>query len=493
MNILLITLDQFRGDAMSAAGHPVVRTPNLDRLAAEGVRLARHYSQAAPCSPGRASLYTGMYQMNHRVVGNGTPLDRRFDNIAHAARRAGYVPTLFGYTDQSIDPRDADGPEDPRLLTYEEILPGFKVGLRLAAGDPALWMDWLRDLGHAIPDDPDAVLAGEPYRPAEHSMSAFLVDGFLDWLDGQDAPWFAHLSQFRPHPPYAAAGHFSTMYDAADMPAPIAPVAEARRHRLQAGLMINAHLRAPETSDGVARMMTQYFGMVSEADDQLGRVWAALEARDAWDDTFIVVTADHGEQLGDHGLVQKAGFFEQSYHVVGLVRDPRPGAARGVVVDRFTENVDIFPTICEAMGIEVPAQCDGLPLTPFLRGEAPPWWREAAHWEWDWRASLIPSEPHPWPWDRRLERRNLAVRRSEEAAYVHFADGGWLCFDLAADPTWRTSTTDPARVLEQAQALLTWRARHADRTLTGMLVEDGGIGRWPALPDDWEERRHAAE
>ena len=88
-NILLITLDQFRGDCLSAAGHPLVQTPNLDALAANGVRFTRHYSQASPCAPGRASLYTGMYQMNHRVVANGTPLDERFDNIALAARRAG--------------------------------------------------------------------------------------------------------------------------------------------------------------------------------------------------------------------------------------------------------------------------------------------------------------------------------------------------------------------------------------------------------------------
>src|SRR5262245_56160301 len=131
MNVLLITLDQFRGDCLSAAGRPIVRTPNLDRLAAQGVRLARHYSQSSPWRPGRACLYTGTYQLNNRVVANGTPLDARFDNLALAARRAGHAPTLFGYTDQSIDPREATGPDDPRLSTYEGLLPGFDVGLEL--------------------------------------------------------------------------------------------------------------------------------------------------------------------------------------------------------------------------------------------------------------------------------------------------------------------------------------------------------------------------
>lgn len=182
MNVLLITLDQFRGDCLSLAGHPVVRTPNLDRLASSGTWLSRHYSQAAPCSPGRACLYTGTYQFNNRVVGNGTPLDDRLDNVARA------------------------------------------------------------------------------------------------------------------------------------------------------------------------------------------------------------------------GPLGKGGFFEPSYHVVGIVRDPRHPEAHGRAIDAFTENIDILPTLCEAMGILVPAQCDGMPLTPFLAGDEPPWWRDAAHWEYDWRWEKILFGPHVWPW-----------------------------------------------------------------------------------------------
>src|SRR4029079_14359321 len=132
-NVLLIPLDQFRADSMSCAGHPLVRTPHLDELAAAGVRLARHYAQAAPCAPGRAALYTGTYQMNNRVVANGTPLDDRFDNIALMARRAGYAPTLFGYTDQGGDPRLASGPDDPRLSMWEGVLPGFGAEIELTA------------------------------------------------------------------------------------------------------------------------------------------------------------------------------------------------------------------------------------------------------------------------------------------------------------------------------------------------------------------------
>ncbi|HXU99675.1 MAG TPA: sulfatase-like hydrolase/transferase [Caulobacteraceae bacterium] len=484
MNILLITLDQLRGDALGVAGHPIVRTPHLDRLAGEGVRCARHYSQAAPCGPGRASLYTGLYQLNHRVVANGTPLDRRFDNIAWAARRAGYVPTLFGYTDQAIDPREAAGPGDPRLSSYEDVLPGFEAALYWPFGRMDAWIEWLRDKGHDVPFGNAAALTGEPDRPEAHSHSAFVAGALIDWIGRQEGPWFAHLSQLRPHPPYAAAGRFAAMYRPDDMPGPIAPA--ETRHRLHDGLLRARELAAPAEAGAMRHLMAQYFGMISEVDDQLGRVWAALEAHGQWDDTFILVTADHGEQLGDHGLIQKGGWFEASYHIPCLIRDPRPGARRGAVIEAFTENVDVFPTLAEAMGLDIPAQCDGASLAPLMGGETPPWWRDAAHWEFDWRAGAISAgRPEPEPGDRRRESRNLAVLRRDDAAYVHFGDGTFLAFDLAADPTWRREITDPARVLDLAQAQLGWRARHADRTLTGMLTENGGTGRWPPMPEEW--------
>lgn len=479
MNVLLITLDQFRADCLSSAGHPVVRTPNLDRLAAAGVSLRRHHSQAAPCAPGRAALYTGTYQFNNRVVANGTPLDVRFDNVALAARRAGFTPTLFGYTDQGVDPRTVADRTDPRLSYYHGILPGFEVELNLS-GPFTPWMDWLRGFGHVVPTDDYEAVAGEPSRPAEHSMAAFTTDRLISWIERQDGPWFAHASYFRPHPPYAAAGHWADAYDPAEVGLPVPPVEADRRHPLHEGLL--AVTGAPTDEAQLRHMRAQYFGMISEIDDQLGRLWDALVRLGHWDDTFIVVTADHGEQLGDQGLQQKAGFFDSSYWVLGIVRDPSQPQAHGTEVHRFTENIDLFPTLCEAMGVPVPAQCDGMPLTPFLRGEEPPWWRDAAHYEYDWRDIYIADGGHPWPWDRRLERQNLAVVRSDQYAYVQFGDGSWKCFDVGADPTWRTEVTDPAVVLPMAQSMLTWRSRHADRTMTGMLLQEGGIGRWPAVP-----------
>lgn len=481
-NVLLITLDQFRGDSLSSAGHKVVRTPNLDALTKNGVRFANHYSQAAPCSPGRASLYTGQYQMNHRVCANGTPLDDRFDNVARMALRANYKPTLFGYTDQGVDPRTTTTSTDDRLSSYQQVLPGFERILNLSEPYPP-WLENLKKHGFDMGDDYNGALRTEPDRHEDLSISTFLTDEFFKWLDKQNTerPWFTHLSYLRPHPPYAAAGKWSKEYSTDEVDLPIKP--SEKRHPLHEATMNLDGSAAPKTERELRELRTQYYGMISEVDFQMGRIWEKLRQRNEWQNTLIIITADHGEQLGDHGLKDKLGFFEGSYHIIGIIRDPSRPQTHGHVVTEFTENVDIMPTIAEAIGVPVPLQCDGLPLTDFLNGETPPRWRTAASYEFDWRHIYIDNDPRGaaqnWPRDRRLERQNLAVRRTRDAAYVQFGDGSWLAFDLAKDPTWRTTFTDPQRVLPLAQEMLLWRSHHTERTLTGMLLESGGTGRWP--------------
>lgn len=485
-NILLVTLDQFRGDCLSLLGHPVVRTPNLDALSRHATTFTQHYSQAAPCSPGRASLYTGMYLMNHRVCFNGSPLDDRFDNVARVARRHGYAPALFGYTDQGVDPRATTSANDSRLSTYQGVLPGFDWVLDLS--EPYTpWLTHLRTHGHA-PADHIVALETEHERDESLSISTFLTDQFLGWhADARqatttDAPWFAHLSYLRPHPPYTAAGRWAHEYDPDQVDLPTAPSNE--RHGFHEAVMQLPETKAPSTEAGMRRLRAQYYGMISEVDAQLGRIFAALRERGEWENTIVVITADHGEQLGDHGLREKVGFFEQSYRIIGMVRAPQLAGGHGRLVDAFTENVDILPTLCDLIAAPIPAQCDGRSLVPWLAGDTPANWREMATWEYDWRQLYVSDDANgsalQWPHDRRLERQHLCTQRDAHTAYVQFGNGDWLAFDLAADPTWRTPITDAARVLPLAQRMLTWRSQHANRELSGFKLEDGGVGRWPA-------------
>jgi arylsulfatase A-like enzyme len=218
--------------------------------------------------------------------------------------------------------------------------------------------------------------------------------------------------------------------------------------------------------------------MISEVDAQLGRVVSGIEARGEWDETLVVVTSDHGEQLGDHGLIEKLGFFPQSYHIIGLWRDPRRSDA-GESVHSFTENVDLLPSLADALGLDQPVQCDGRSLVALFDDPSTPW-RRAAHYEWDFREYWIGDRTPRWPRDRSLNSRNLAASVSDELGYVQFGDGSFKCFDLIADPTWRTECADADRVLGAAQEQLIWRQEHMGRELTDMLLQPHRPGRWPA-------------
>jgi arylsulfatase A-like enzyme len=166
-----------------------------------------------------------------------------------------------------------------------------------------------------------------------------------------------------------------------------------------------------------------------------------------------------------------------------MVRAPQLDAGHGRVVDAFTENVDILPTLCELIGAPIPSQCDGRSLLPWLNGDTPTDWRDTATWEYDWRQLYITDQPYGaainWPHDRRLERQHLCVQRDTSSAYVQFGNGDWLAFDLASDHTWRTPIRDAERVLPLAQRMLVWRSQHTNRELSGLKLEHGGTGRWP--------------
>jgi arylsulfatase A-like enzyme len=488
LNVLFVTADQFRSDCLSSAGHPVVRTPNLDRLAAAGVSFRRHFANAVPCAPSRASLYTGMYLMNHRGCTNGTPLDARHDNVALVARRLGYEPALFGYTDTGIDPRTCAS-DDPRLYSYEGVLPGFDPACHLAEGAPDDWLAWMRSQGVDVPDDwrpfVDKPAPGTKWRTAygaEHSQTAYLTDRVLDYIsDASESgrPWFVHLSYLRPHPPYLAPAPYDTMYDPASVPAPVRAATKAdqgEQHPLLGVMLVHPLVHSPDGEQEQRELQATYYGMVTEVDDQFGRLLSWIDASGQADRTLIIFTSDHGELLGDHWLVQKIGWFDAAFHVPLIVRGPGVApSAVGRTVNVMTEHVDVLPTICALLDTEVPLQCDGRSLAPWLQGEDVDGWRNEVRFELDLRdpASTFLEEA----FDVSLEECSIAVLRDEHGKYVQFAGRHVfpaIFFDLDDDPAQLVNrANDPAyapKVLEYAQKMLAWRMRHAERTLTGMKL-----------------------
>ena len=501
LNVLFITADQWRGDCLSALGHPMVRTPHLDVLAAEGVLFARHFANTAPCGPSRACLHTGLYLQNHRSGTNGTPLDARHTNWALESARLGYDPVLFGYTDTSRDPRGVDE-DDPWLRTYEGPLPGIRTVCAMD-GRPVAWTDWLNGEGFETPDHPGFAYGlrapgpeyedGAPHPrpmayPAEVDDTAFLNGRLIDYLRGATQPFVAHLSWLRPHPPFVAPEPYNALYDPRVVPGfrrAASADEEARQHPWLAHQLSKRQFRAPDQELKLRRLKAVYYGLMSRVDDEVGRLMAFLKTSGLMDRTLIIFTSDHGEQMGDHWLLGKCGYFDASYRIPLIIRDPRASAdaTRGQVVERFTENVDIMPTMLAAIGAPIPPQCDGMDLGPFLRGEgAPATWRTEAHWEYDFRD--VTDQGAEATLGLTLHQCSLNVIRDERFKYVHFNRLPPLLFDLKADPDELNDLAgNPAYapvMLEYAQKLLSWRMTHDEQTLTHLTLTDAGVASRPA-------------
>ena len=502
---MLITADQWRGECLSALGHPCVKTPALDALAKDGLLFKNHYAVCVPCGPSRASLLGGMYLQNHRSCRNGTPLDERHTNIALELRRAGYDPVLFGYTDTSRDPRHTD-PELLRRYNYEGLLPGFRAETLLLDNiEP--WIEHLRSRGYEIPqnardiynpvaDYPGAKTRGRSFAPpvysAGHSMTAFLTGEIKRYINGQGSGWFVHASYLRPHPPYIAPEPYNTMYDAADVPAPVRAVSvekEADIHPWMAAALgkmgdwFDPWTRPGEENADYELDMLQaratYYGLVTKTDHYIGTLIDELKANGEFDNTLIIITSDHAEMLGDHWMFGKRGYHDQNYHIPLIILDPRrkADASRGGTVDKYTEIVDIMPTILDWLKLDIPRQCDGASLLPFIEGKKPAKWRRELHWEYDFRDVA----------DTRLEKMlgismdqcAMNVIRDANYKYVHFTALPPLFFDRKNDPhEFNNLANDPAYsaiMLEYAQKLLSWRMQNDERVLTGMKLTSSGV------------------
>jgi arylsulfatase A-like enzyme len=501
-NVLLIVVDQWRGDCLGVLGHPAVKTPNLDRFAREAVTFKRHYSQGAPCGPARASLLTGLYVMNHRVVTNGVPLDARHPTLSAELRRAGYEPTIVGYTTTTPDPRTVS-PHDPRFTQIGNIMEGWKVFAHFDEDDFRNYFAWVAARGHGLPEDFKDIwlpASGQPGPsrapsriPAELSDSAWSTDRGIECMEMmQRRPWALHLGYYRPHPPLVAPAPYHDFIDEARIPAPLraaSPAEEAAQHpalrhyvetlprrkffRRAEGLV------ADMDDDAIRVMRKAYYGLIAEVDAQLGRVFDYLKKTRQWDNTLIVFTSDHAEQLGDHYLMGKELYFDQSYHVPLMIRDPDGAAhgSRGQVIDRMTEAVDLMPTILDWLGRPAPRACDGRSLMSWLRGPAPTAWSEEVHYEFD----LRPGYPDPSAKIMGLDfdAGGMVVLQDRQWKYVHFQSLPPLLFDLARDPgQFRNLAQDPAHapvLAAYAQRMLNWRMRHADRTLTHLCSSANGL------------------
>ena len=500
-NILLIVVDQWRADFVPHLGASFLRTPNLDRLCREGVTFRNHVTNAVPCGPARASLLTGLYLMNHRAVQNTVPLDARHTNLAKQLRLLGYDPALIGYTTTTPDPRTS-GPRDPRFTTLGDLMDGFRS---VGAFEPNMdgYFGWLAHQGYHLPprrediwlpEGEDAVpgVTDRPCRiPSALSDSTFFTERALTYLKGRNGkPWFLHLGYYRPHPPFIAPAPYHKMYRPEDMPAPVRKPhweEEAEQHPLlrhylrdiKQGSFFHGAGGTASTLDeaSIRQMRATYAGLITEIDDCLGRVFTWLEENGQWENTMIIFTSDHGEQLGDHWLLGKIGYFDESFRIPLVIKDAGRTTRAGAIEDAFTESVDVMPTILEALGGAAPRSSDGRSLLPLLEHMPPESWRDMLFYEYDFR-DVHYSKPET-ALGLSMDESALCVVQDARFKYVHFTALPPLFYDLAQDPHQFTNLADdPAYadlVKAYAQKALSKRMRHAERTLTHFRATPLGL------------------
>lgn len=364
-NVLLITADQFRFDAIAAHGNPHLRTPNLDRLVAEGVSFQRAYAESPVCVPARASLLTGRLPHRSGVFSNATPLADGVPTVVRSVA-AGYHTQAIGKM-HFTPVRAGHGFE--RLWLSEEIPATVEED------------DYLTDLVAARVDhvpEPHGVRHELYYSPQPSQLPAELhttgwtgrrTRDYLAEAAGSGQPFFCWTSFIKPHPPFDPPYPYYLWYDPLEMPDPVRGEDEAlgyhayRQHRVK-------WTRPDLDLDRVRVMRAYYYACVSHVDAEIGRILDQLESTGLAGNTLVVFTADHGEYLGDHWSFGKRGFHDPAARIPMVLRWPGR-LPTGAAPEALAGLTDLAPTVLAATGA-APAGVDpdGHDLLPVATGES---------------------------------------------------------------------------------------------------------------------------
>jgi iduronate 2-sulfatase len=365
MNVLFVVSDDLTNNALSCYGSPVGKSPNLDKLAAKGVRFDRAYCQFPLCNPSRASFLTGLRPDNTRVHENATHFRKvrpDVQTLPQTFQKAGYfvarVGKLYHYgvpgqigTDGLDDPpswqkvvnprgRDKDDEEKGLIFTLNPMGKG--------SGRYGGTVSWLAADG-TDDEQTDGIGAAETIKLLEAS---------------KDKPFFLACGFYRPHTPYVAPKKHFELFPKDGLKLPDVPA--DHRQSAPAPAFGSAKKEQEAMTDTQRREALQaYYGSTTFMDAQLGRVLDALERLKLADKTIVVFFSDHGYHLGEHGLWQKMSLFENSARVPLVIYDPR-AKANGKACGRTVELVDLHPTLAELCGLAPPAGLDGRSVKPLL-------------------------------------------------------------------------------------------------------------------------------
>ena len=390
-NILFLLSDQHSPLAMSCAGHPVVRTPHMDRLSREGVQLDAAYCPTPLCMPARVSLLCARHAHNTGILHNGGRMMAE-PTVPQALRAAGYRTAVTGkiHFTQRGRPGSTECDEHLRELGFEDVMANLGKVAAARSQQPDTYQAELRRKGvyDAFRDDYEARYSGglPNWYVAESTLNdedyhdAWIGRQTRDWLASYDdeRPFFCWCNWGGPHMPWDAPGRYARLYDPAAVDAPLhdplddAP-ADIRRKRDAAMAGMPPDIwevggePQPLTEEAWRRCRAHYYGMVNVVDDGIGIMLDALEQRGMLDNTLVVYTSDHGEMLYDRGLYGKQLMYEQSARVPLVVRWPR-GFDAADRSQALASTLDLMATFLDVGGASLPVD-HGRSLLPVLRGD----------------------------------------------------------------------------------------------------------------------------
>ncbi len=396
LSILHIVADQHHASWLGSAGHPHVRTPHLDALAAEGVRLTCHCTTNPICTPSRVSFLSGQYCHNHGYYAIEGPAPRGLPSYLHHFKAAGYRTAAFGKTHVPNNPRNwlEDACDE-----LSDTLHG-PDGQRATSG----YRDYLRRHGLLDRNDHDHIPeqgkrahhwdARPSTMPLDHCVEAWISGRATDFVRGlgDDQPFAMHLSYPHPHHCLTPDRRFWDLYDGVKPPPSLLADGGHRPPNFQRMVRYcREELEwafEPRTFEaGAQRAWRATLALVTQNDHFFGRVFDVLRETGRWDDTVVVFHADHGAYHGLFGIEEKApGICSDAICRVPSVWRV-PGLEGGRTANGPVEHVDVAPTFCALAGLPPMETADGADLGPMLRGAADAV-KDAAVTEWPWSKSL---------------------------------------------------------------------------------------------------------
>lgn len=436
-NVVFILVDDHRYDAMGHMGHPFLETPNMDRLAREGANFTAAYVTTSLCSPSRASILTGLYAHSHRVVDNNNPVPEGIRFFPEYLQAAGYETAFFGKWHMG---GESDAPR-----------PGFDR-----------WVSF-RGQGTYLPSKSGLNVDGERV-PQRGYITDEITDYCLQWLNTRsgEKPFFIYLSHKAVHAEFIPAERHQGRYENATWTPPVTMPLTDENFRDKPRWVKDQRNSwhgvdfAYHGNLNVEQYYKRYCETLLAVDESIGKVMAALQARNSLEDTLIIYMGDNGFCFGEHGLIDKRTAYEASMRVPLMAYCPKlfPG---GQSIDKVVANIDIGPTVLEAAGLRTPDHMQGRSFYGLLQGKSENW-RDSLLYEYYWERNF-PQTP------------TMHALRTADWKYIHYF-GIWdtdELYDIRHDPLEQKNLINDPRQKQRINQLRNQMFAELERT-GGMYI-----------------------